>query len=470
MSKSIPSKTAASVPDNERQSNQHIHSFSKDSVGKLYLKLSVAMAIGMLINGMYSLVDAYFIGTYVGPIEFAAVSTVFPIQMLQIAFAALISSGASILVSRYLGSGDNSQLKTCVISGVVLILMLSLFMALLLIGGEQTVLPLIGVTPSLLPLAVTYYVPLVAGSALIFLLFFTSDLLRAYSNMKGLLNVILLGALTNVVLDWLFIATLHWGLAGAAYATLISQALGVCLAIKLLGLKRYDFANLSVDLGGIGKQIRLILGLGLPALSTYLGAALVVGSVNHLLATYGTLDIANWIGAYGLLGRLNVFCILPLIAITNACQTIVSYNYGAAEFNRVDNAIKLGLVIAMVYLLVVALGLITFAGNIAGLFTDDDQLKSTVAKIASIMFLLMPLAGLSGITVAGLQSTNRPKQAMLLSFAKIYLVLVPALFLLTQWVDVTALWYAFPIAELVMLPFLVLSAVTMIRRVRQQAC
>ncbi len=422
----------------------------------LFLSLAAPMAIGMLINGAYNLVDAYFVTHYVGEMALAAVSSIFPMNMFMIALAVMISNGTSVLLSRYLGRGDT--VSSSQIAGVGLLLSILVPSMIILLGltFQTPIFKVLGVTPDTEFLAKAYFLPLIVGSFSLFLLSLMSDFLRAINHMKGLMLIILIGAFCNIAFDALFIVVLKLGLLGAALATILSQVIAIVTASQLLkaegtipvSVHRLLEHQTAIPL--LMLKIKEILSLGFPVFISYLGAVIVIGFVNSaLMESYsGEGEIA--VAAYGILSRINVFIILPLIAIANAGQTIIAYNFGAENLTRVKSAFVLCAAVATAYLTVMAIVFLRIPEQVLSVFSTSSELIEYGSTIAKVTFIGMPLAGLGFVSIAAFQALGKPKVALFLSSFKVYLVLIPLLVYLQKAHSVNQLWYAFPVSECMM--------------------
>lgn len=443
---------AATLAQNNQLTNE---SPTRIGVLKSYLRFAMPMTIAMLLNGLYNLVDAYFIANYVGENAFAAVSTIFPFQLFIVACALLISNGVSIMVSQFFGANKKEQAQNVVSSASALIVIVSIVVACLAhVSGEEIML-LLGVTSVLENDASHYFYPIAYSAVLILTLSLLSDILRAQANMAGLFLIILVGALCNIALDYLFIVLLNLQVMGAALATIIGQSIGIVLGIWFI---KKESGQLSLELGKLVLKLRLtsqFLAVGLPTFLTYLGGVIVMITINWMIANTASLDSEMTLAAYGIIGRLNIFIILPLIAISQACQTLVAYNHGARETLQVRYSTQVGIFLATLYLSLISLILFMFPSQIAGVFTDKLNLISYTREIGSITFMLLPLAGLSVITLATFQATGKAKAATYLSTIKVYGLVLPMLWLLKSNFTVDYIWYAFPIAECMILLFII---------------
>ena len=433
-----------------------IDKLANQTLVSLFLSLAVPMAIGMLINGAYNLVDAYFVTHYIGEMALAAVSSIFPMNMFMIALAVMISNGTSVLLSRYLGQDDVMSASQVAAVGLFLSIIVPSMIVLLGVTLQTSILSVLGVTTETEFLAKAYFLPIIVSSFSVFLLSLMSDFLRAINHMKGLMMIILLGAFCNVGLDALFIVVLKLGLLGAALATILSQVIAIVIAVRLLkaegtmaiSARRLFMRQVSSSL--LWQKIKDILSLGFPVFISYLGAVIVIGFVNTSLISisHGRGEIA--VAAYGILSRINVFIILPLIAIANAGQTIIAYNYGANNMMRVKGTFTLCATVATVYLTIMATVFLRIPEPVLSVFSTSSELVDYGSTIAKMLFIGMPLAGIGFVSIAAFQAIGKPKVALFLSSFKVYVILIPLLIYLRRSADISQLWYAFPVAECVM--------------------
>jgi len=415
----------------------------------LFAKIALPIAFGMLISGLYNIVDAYFIAHYVGENAFAAVSAVFPLQMLLIAIAALIGNGVSIAISQYWGALKDSKAISVINNAITTILIVWLICALLSYVYKHTILTSIGITPVLFNYASAYFLPIMLGSIFLLMLSLICDVLRAQTNMAGLFLIILLGSIVNIALDYILVVTCSLGVLGAALATLIGQFLGIILGLQLLKKGRHAIRFPAITLALDLKVIKHFLHLGFPVFISYIGAALVMIIINFSISQYAETNKELLLAAYGIIGRINIFMILPLIAISQAVQTIIAYNFGANKLQRVQKSAIAGLLIATLYLATMTIILYLWPRQIFTLFSDSEPLIESATAIASIMFLALPLVGFSIIGTAYFQAIGKAKMAIVISSVKVYLLLIPIILWLAIQYDINTLWYAFPITEMI---------------------
>ncbi len=418
-------------------------------LGKLYLNFALPMSLAMLVHGLNNIVDTYFVTRFVGADAIAGVSISFPIQMVIYALAGMVGSGASTLVSQRLGANDKDGARAIASGAVLLSALIAFTFTVVVLLALPALMAVMKVNATHAPYVVAYLKPFVWGAVLVFFLSLCSDLLRAQGRVKPMMAMILLSAIGNIILDAILILGLDFGVEGAAYATLLSQAASLLLGISCfyffkgeLHLSHFRFSLSST----ISKKIT---ALGAPLLLSYFGTSLTFAFINASIAYSSHPEKDIMIAAYGVLGRLYIFIVLPLLALGNAIQTLVAYNFGAKLFPRVRTAATMGAGIAFSYLAVVVGLIATFSHEIMGLFSQDPVLIDAGAEIARIYFIGLPLAAINLTMLATFQGIGKPRLAMLLSLYRTYGLFLPLIFIFPGVWTIKHIWFAAPASEVI---------------------
>jgi len=414
---------------------------------KLFASMSLPIIFGLLVGGLYNVVDALFVTRGLGANAMGGVSIVFPIQMLIIALAGWIGSGSASIVARRLGAKNLADAELAAGNTLFLALVVGFSLMALCLFWLNDLLALLAVTPALKPYSLDYLVPILSATPAVLLGAAFSDLARAEGKMKILMLSMLLGSITNIILDPIAIFVLGWGVQGVAYATVFSQLLSLSLLVFVFASGRTD---VKIKLPNIRFNARLsgeTLALGLPLFINYFGVSLVIGLVNYSLGQSGLAESDYLISAYGILGRVFMFIFFPLLGMTIAYQTICGYNYGAQAYDRVAEITRFAVRVTSLYCGFFALIVVLFPGWILRIFTTDMQLIEQGQGIARYLFLGFALAGATNIWAIYFQAIGQPKPAMLLSSLRVYVLQIPLLILLPLMFDINAIWYIFPIAD-----------------------
>ena len=414
----------------------------------LFFGMAAPIAVGMMVHGLYNVVDAIFVTRVIGVDAMGGISIVFPIQMFIFALATLVGSGMASIVARQLGAKQDDKANTTIDMAFRLGLSLAIVITVGIYLNINSLLHFLGVSDALWPYAYDYLMPLVLLSFPIVLVSsIPSDLLRAEGKAMLMMIGMVSSAVLNIILDAVFIFVLEMGVEGVAYATILSQIFAAMVMLYfILGgktqLKLRPFAY-KMD-WPILKDITV---LGIPILISHAGVSLFIGLTNYSVTQFSEVNSDLYVSAYGLIGRLMIFFILPAIAMTISFQTIAGYNYGAKHYDRVLETIKVGVTASLCYGLGVSAIMLLIPHQIIGIFTQDQALLATTAGIAFWSFLLFPLSNAHSVISSLFQALGKARQAIFLSSLRIYLLLIPALLILPKIYGIEGIWYSFPLAD-----------------------
>ena len=447
------------------QSNTYLNG----PLGPIYAKTALPIIFVMGMNGLLTVVDALFLGHFAGSEALAAVTLMFPLYMLVVSLATLVSSGMSSVLARSLGAEDLHQARRIFAGahglagfmGFVLILLFSVFgapVALLLASGSE----------HLAELGLIYLRINVFASPLVFVLLVNSDALRNEGRVLFMAAMSLLVSLSNMGFNYVLIGLLDMGVAGSAYGTALAQGLafGIILAFRVLGttdLRPSVLLHHSL-VAGWGR----IMALGAPQSLNFIGLALGSTAILAALQWVETVQFDATVSAYGIITRLITFAFLPLLGLAHAMQTITGHNYGGGAFRRSDTSLRLAATVAFAYCLTVQIGMSVFAGQLGAAFVTDATVISEVARILPIMSAAFFLSGPLMMLAMHFQAIGDAGRAGLLGLSKPYLFAIPLTFVLAANVGEIGIWLAAPLAEvlLLILTFGVLMRLAKVRSLR----
>ncbi|TCS40209.1 MATE family efflux transporter [Reinekea marinisedimentorum] len=424
---------------------------SSDFLGKeplfpLLMRLSVPAVVGMMVMAMYNIVDSIFVGRGAGSLALAGLAIAFPVQISLGALGQMVGVGSASIASRKLGEGKQDEAEAALGACVAFVLILGVLVTGLLAMTLESTLTLFGATDAILPYAKDYVQVLLWAVPLQMAAMSTMNLIRAEGNAKKAMNVMLTGIVLNIILDPIFIFVLDMGIKGAAWATVIGQAVNFVLVFlyylrgnSVLKLKR---ENLKLRF----KLIREIVVLGLPNFVQMAGTGLIATIINNLLGSFSG-EVA--ISTYGIISRLMSFLMMPLGGIAQGFQPIAGFNYGAKNYLRVRQvfmlALGLGAGISLLFFSLV----MTFPGALIGLFTTDPELQAYAIPALKMFCMATPIIGFQMISSIYFQAIGQARPAMLLGLSRQFIVLLPMIFLLSHFYQAQGIWVAFPASDLI---------------------
>jgi putative MATE family efflux protein len=416
-----------------------------EPIGSLLLRLSLPAMVGMLVQASYNIVDAFFIGWGVGPMGLAGTAVAFPLHFFVMGIATMGGVGAASLVSRSLGAGDVERADRALGTLVTLALVTGVSAAALGRIFLPQLLLLLGASPEIFPYARTYIGIILFGIPFHVLGVGLNNAVRAEGNARVAMFTMLISAGVNTVLDPLFIFGFGWGIAGAAWATVIAQALVVAWLGNYVFSGRSALKLKAEHLVPRVDIIRQITAVGASEFARLTASGFTATIVIHSLGRFGSpLAVA----AYGVISRILSVFFMPMMGISQGLQPILGYNYGAELWGRAHRAIRLSVAAATVISTAGFLVLLLFPGSIFGVFTADPELRAIGARSLRYMTLGLAFVGFQVIGSTIFQALGKGAPALFLSMSRQVLLFLPLVIVLPRLLGLPGVWLAFPAADI----------------------
>ena len=419
-------------------------------VGKLLTTMAVPMMISMLFQAFYNIVDSIFVAR-LSQDAMNAVSLAFPLQMLVISVAGGTGVGMNALLSRALGQKRQDLADRAANTGIFLSLCSCVVFALIGVFLGRPFFELQTQNQAIVDYGSAYIGICLGLSVACFSQFCLERLLQSTGRTGLAMTTQIIGALTNIALDPILIFGLlgapRMEVAGAAVATVSGQALAAVLAL-ILNIKCNPDVHIRLKEIRPDKQmIRDIYKIGVPSIIMQSIGSVMTFTMNRILISFTEAATAVF-GAYF---KLQSFIFMPVFGLNNGMVPIVSYNFGAARPERVKKTIKLTITIAVC---IMTAGLILFEtipGALLGLFSPSEEMMSIGMAALRIIGIHFPVAGFCIIAGSVFQAIGNPVYSLICSVCRQLVVLLPAAWLLAQTGNLTLVWFAFPIAEVMSL-------------------
>ncbi len=421
-----------------------------EKTGKLILKFAIPAMISFLVNALYNIVDQIFIGQGVGMYGNAATNVAFPFNTMCTALALLLGIGAASNFNLRLGAGKREEAGHVAGAGIFLLAVCGTVLSIVVIIFLKPLLYVFGTTDNVYPYALAYTRIVTAGYPLIIFTIGSGQLIRADGSPRYSMICVLAGAVLNTVLDPLFIFVFNMGIAGAAWATVIGQAVSAVLVI------RYFFRFKTLKLGWNFLRPRLhdvgaILSLGVAAFFNQISMAIVQVLLNNALTHYGALspygsDIP--LACVGVISKVNILFIGLTIGIAQGCQPINGFNYGAKNYGRVKETYTKGLLAATGVSILFFLLFQIFPRAIVSIFGQGSELYFEFAERYMRIFMLLTfINGIQPVTANFFTSIGKAKIGLFISLTRQLIFLLPLILFLPLFWGIDGLMYAGPIAD-----------------------
>lgn len=413
------------------------------SMRPLFWRYALPAIISCSATSLYNLINRIFIGRGVGAYALSGLSLTLPLMNLAIAFSTLVGIGASTLVSIQLGQQRKDLAQQTLGNALMLILILGGLLSILSLIFLDPILVFFGASDNTLPYARDFMQIYLVGNVIGNLYFGLYNIMRASGYpVKGMLGM-LMTIFINLLLAPLFIFVFHWGMRGAALATVLSQTCGLLFMLLHYCNKKY---NLFIDI----KQFRLTLGvprkifsIGLSSFVVHAGSFLVILIINKQLYLYGG-DFA--VGAGGIVNVIGSLVSMIILGFAQGMQPIVGYNFGAANYSRMWAAFRMACFWASVITLTLWGVCLAFPNEIATIFTTDTQMVSEIAHGMVRYMLLFPLIPIQMISSHFFMAIGKAFISAILTLLRQMLFLIPLLIGFPMLWGVDGVWFAEPAA------------------------
>lgn len=415
------------------------------SVNRLLWNLSFPAFVGMLAGSLYNIVDTIFIGHGAGMLAIGGLAISFPIMMFILAVSIMIGLGSASLLSISLGRKDYENAD--IIVGNALFLVAVFGISLTVVGTLfiDRILILFGSSPDILGYARDYMSIIFFGATFASFSMVTNNIVRSEGNAKTAMAAMLVSALSNIVLDAVFIFGFKMGVKGAAIATVISQF------ISFVYLSLYLFSNKTIiklrphHFRPQLSVIKNILTLGMPSFAYQIGMSILVIVINNVLKIYGG---GMYISIYGVINRILSFLTMPIVGVMQGFSPIVGYNYGAKQMNRVLETYRKAILITTLMASLAFAVILTFPKILLGVFSTQDALVIFGSTPLRFVVAAYPVIGFQMVSARFFQATGKALPSLLLTMSRQLFFLIPAVLIFPLFLHINGVWLAFPFADI----------------------
>ncbi|OCH15033.1 MULTISPECIES: MATE family efflux transporter [unclassified Aliivibrio] len=418
------------------------------SITRTFWRYAIPSIAAMVVSGLYQIIDGIFVGHYIGFEGLAGINMAWPAICILGALGVMIGMGTGSVMSIYRGENKLDKTKVALTTGIWLLAILSIVAIVCIVFFAENILHAQGAEGKNFDFAMDYINVLMFGG------FFTACatalpmLVRNDEAPNVATFLLVVGALINIVLDYLFIGVMGLGLSGAALATLLAQSVVTVLGIRYFFTKRSSIQLSLKDVLFSKNKAKQSLALGSSALVMYMYGSFVVAMHNALMMHYGS---ATTVGAYAIVGYLFMLYYLLAQGIAEGAQPPISYYYGAKENKKVYQIFKLAL--KWVTITGVAwVGILNISPELTtALFTNGDQslIAETIVGIRYHLFAIF-LDGIIVLVTIYFLSVSESKKAMVISISNI-IIQLPFLLILPKWFGIDGVWLAMPISNIALI-------------------
>lgn len=419
--------------------------FGEEKIGKLLFRFSIPIILSFLLSELYNMVDTIFIGRNVGGSGIGALVVVFPIQRIIIALSIMIAIGTSTALSRSNGEENKEKSIEVIRNGFSLSLLLMSVLTVLVYLFSEAILKNLGASGQILIYAKEYLGIIIFGSVFLSLTIFISKIMIAFDNSRVSIVSTSIGAIINIILDFILVYNLDFGVKGAAIATTTSQIIGFSYAY-------YHYSKIKRQYK-ISRGIKLRKKIIIPIILVGLSAFIIEAEDGILMAILNNL-LANTVGdsgiiVFGVISKVYMFLFITMFGIASAMQPIAAYNMGAQDFKRLEAIMEKTRKYAfMTSVMMWAIGLI-FASQLMSIFIKDAAVIKESAFAFRIMISAFPLISIYYLSIFYFQTQGKARKSIMVSIFRQLIVMLPLAIILVRGFKLGALgvWLSYPISD-----------------------
>lgn len=415
--------------------------FTSGNVSKLIFNFTLPMLLGNVFQQLYNVVDSIIVGKVLGKEALASVGASFPIIFTLIALLIGIGSGFSIVISQYYGAKDIEKVKRTIDTMYIFLFVAAIIATTFGIYFSEDLFLLLQLPLELIPQATTYLNVYMTGMIMFFGFSGTSSILRGLGDSKTPLYFLILASIFNIIFDLLFVMVFKWGIAGAAWATVIAQGgafiTGIIYLNRTHNIMKFSLFNLVFDKELFIKSLKIGLPSGVQHTFVALGMMALLGIVN----TFGTDVIA----AYTAAGRIDSLAMLPAMNFSQAVAAFVGQNLGANKIDRVRKGFKATFLMSNLFCLLMTAIIVIFGSELMKMFTTDPNVIAIGEKyliIVSSFYLLFSTLFVTSGVLRGAGDTLIP---MFITLFSLWIIRIPGAYFLSEKIGETGIWWSIPL-------------------------
>lgn len=439
--------------------NKKMELLGSAPIPKALLAMGIPTMIGMLINALYNLVDAYFVGG-LGESQMGAISVVYPLGQVVVGLGLLFGNGAASYISRLLGQRNKEQANKAASTALYSSLTVGAVIILLSVIFLRPILKILGATESIMPYAVTYASIYIVSCIFNVFNVTMNNIVTSEGAAKTTMCALLIGAVLNVGLDPLFIYTFHLGVAGAAIATAISQMVSTVVYLVYIFRKKSVFQFRIQDCTFSKEIMSEIFKIGVPTLVFQLLTSISISLINNAAGDYGDAAIAGM----GVVTRLISMGSLTVFGFIKGFQPIAGYSYGAKKFDRLRSAIKTSILWSTIFCVATGLLFTLFSTVIVSQFTTGNvemiSIGASSLRINGITFMLF---GFYTVYSSLFLALGKGKEGFVLGACRQGICFIPVILILPSVWGLNGILYAQPIADVLSAVITVFMAIPLHR-------
>jgi putative MATE family efflux protein len=416
---------------------------AKDDIRGLLIKQSIPSSVGILFMSVNILIDTIFVGRWIGSLAIAALSVVMPITFFISSMGMAIGIGGSSVISRALGGGDKEKAVNTFAHQLMMTLLISIVFVVAGLFFDDEILYAFGANGKITAPAKIFFFPILLAVPFQALCMMGNNVIRAEDKSKHAMIAMIISSIANLVLDILFIKVFDMGILGAAIAT--GSSFVICfIYVAWFFVTKSELKLQWHNFVWYRKLSWEIISMSFVTFARQGVISILAVILNHTLFAQGG---EHAVTVYGIISRMLMFALFPVLGITQGFLPIAGYNYGANNTGRVRESITLSIKYAGALAIIIFIVILVLAKPIVSIFTTDAKVIAETPAALRWVFAASPIIAVQLIGAAYFQAAGKPIRALLLTLSKQGFFLIPLVLILPHYFGVFGVWVAFPIAD-----------------------
>jgi putative MATE family efflux protein len=423
---------------------ERVERLKSEKISKLLISFSIPAIIGMLINALYNVVDRIFVGHGVGKEALSALTLCFPIMIVGMAFGLLVGIGSTTLISIRMGEKKGEEAEKIFGNAIILVIIISLLLTATGLIFINPILRILGANGQEFIFAKEYMTIIFIGMLPQTFTMAMNSIIRGEGNPKMAMLTMALGGVLNTILTPLFIFVFHLGVAGSAYATVISMSIGSIWVLRYFTSGKSHLKIKRENLALNKNIVKMIMIIGSSPFAVQIGSSVVTLVFNKQLLKYGTnTDVA----VLGIAFSVMMVVIMPVLGISQGAQPIIGFNHGAKNYERVRKTLFTALIFSTIISFIGFTVAMIFPDKIISVFINSEEIVKKGEYVIRIFMIMLPLVGMQIIGANYFLYIGKPKQSIILTSTRQILLLMPLLLVLPIFFRLNGIWIAVPISD-----------------------
>lgn len=413
-------------------------------ISKLIIKQALPASIGILVMSLNILVDTIFVGNWIGSTAIAAINVVLPVSFFIAALGMAIGIGGSSIISRALGADQRQKALKTLGNQITLTLLLTLTMVTIGLLFADAIISSFGGKGDIFEPAKIYYEIVLYGVPVLALCMMANTVIRAEGKPKFAMYAMMIPSVSNLLMDYIFIYILDFGMAGAAWATTLSYVFCFLFILWFYGSDRSELKLSFSHLGLNFPIVKEITSLGFVTLARQAVVSITYLFMNNILFDLGG---ETSVTSYAIAGRMLMFAMFPVLGVTQGFLPIAGFNYGAQNYHRVRETLNIAIKYAAILASIVFIILMLFPEQITRMFTSDADVLRQAPNDMRWVFAATPIIAWQLIGAAYFQAIGKARPALLLTLSRQGFFFIPLILILPQFYGEFGVWISFPISD-----------------------